>query len=39
MRQKLDSWVREIGRPKSDTAVLVPEMDDGIVGVLGHGSA
>lgn len=37
--KQTDGGVREIGRPEGDGAVLVPEVYDGIVGVLTHSLA
>lgn len=38
MGQEFDKWGCRIGGPKCDCAVLMTEMDDGIAGVLSHGS-
>jgi hypothetical protein len=39
VREKLHGGVREVRRPERDAAVLVPQVDDGVVQVLGHGAA
>ncbi len=38
MGQEFDEWGCRIGRPQCDGAVLMTEVDDGIAGVLSHGS-
>lgn len=39
MRKKADSRMREVRCPEGHGAVLVPEMNNGIVGILTHGMA
>jgi hypothetical protein len=39
VRKELHGGVREIGRPQRNAAILVPEMNNGVVLILCHGRA